>query len=71
MLNSFDVKLVGFKEIGLSLITIIISGEEKEVKKALDLADEEAGCFGEVYAINIIKDIPSEILDIIKNNNNI
>ena len=69
MLKSSDVKLIGFKEIGLALVTVIISGEEQSVKDALDTASEAAGCLGEVYAVNIIKDIPREILEIIKNYN--
>ena len=69
MLKSSDVKLIGLKEIGLALVTVIISGEEQSVKDALDTASEAAGCLGEVYAVNIIKDIPSEILEIIKNYN--
>ena len=68
MLKYSDVKLIGFKKIGLALITVIISGEEQNVKDALDIASEAAGCLGEVYAVNIIKDIPNEILEIIKNN---
>lgn len=68
MLKSFDVKLLGVKEIGLALVTVAITGEEQEVKDALDLAAEEAGCLGEVYAVNLIKDAPKEIIELIKNN---
>ena len=44
MLKSSDVKLIGFYEIGLALVTVIISGEEQSVKDALDTASEVGGC---------------------------
>ena len=54
MVKSANVQLVGYKQIGSGLVTVLVRGDVGAVKSATDAGAAAAGRVGEVVSVHVI-----------------
>ena len=64
MVKSARVELVGFKQIGSGLVTVMVRGDVAACKSATDAGAAAARRLGEVVSVHVIARPASELKDI-------
>ena len=67
MVKSANVQLVGYKQIGSGLVTVLVRGDVGAVKSATDAGAAAANPVGEVVSVHVIPRPHSDVEKILPN----
>jgi len=67
MVKSANVQLVGYKQIGSGLVTVLVRGDVGAVKSATDAGAAAANQVGEVVSVHVIPRPHSDVEKILPN----
>ena len=67
MVKSANVQLVGYKQIGSGLVTVLVRGDVGAVKSATDAGAAAANHVGEVVSVHVIPRPHSDVEKILPN----
>ena len=67
MVKSANVQLVGYKQIGSGLVTVLVRGDVGAVKSATDAGTAAANQVGEVVSVHVIPRPHSDVEKILPN----